>query len=126
MAVLKTSLGWKRTLLRCSMRRGTTGTLRVVMQLTEVDGSPLASYEGFTAAIAFCRNHRTVPEISLELEVVGLPDDQLVSIDMPITSEQSAAIAEGVLRGDLIVIDPAGQRRCPLDIELTIERNFTP
>lgn len=119
-------VGWPRTPVRWRVRQGGTGTVRVTLTITDAAGDPLDSYDGFTAALAFARGARRSAEVSIEPTVTAAPDNQQIVIDVPFVSGDTAGVTDGELRGDLLVIDPAGGRHYPLDITLTVERRFTP
>jgi hypothetical protein len=119
-------IGWPRTPLHARIRQGAKGGLLVTLTVVADDGAPLSSYDGFTAALAFCRGLNRAPTLSLEPTVEAVPASQQLAINIDFATENTIDLGEGELRGDLCLIAPDGSRQYPLDVTLTVERRFTP
>lgn len=119
-------IGWDTQRITARLRRGSSGIVRVAMTVTQADGSPLASYAGWTASLALCRETESEPVLTLNPAVVpDVPGMRLI-VDLNFNTAATSALTGSNLRGDLCMTDPDGEKNYPIDLALTIDRNWTP
>lgn len=123
---MTTIIGWDTQKVEARLRRGASGIVRVAMTVTKADGSPLDSYAGWTASMGLCRETESATVLVLTPPVVpDVPGMRLI-VDLNFNTAATAALTGSKLRGDLCMTDPDGEKNYPIDLDLTIDRNWTP
>lgn len=120
------SIGWATTQTDYTLRRGASGIVRVAMTVTKADGSPLDTYDGWTASMVFCRPTEDTPVLTLTPTVVPDVPGMRLLVDLDFTTAATKALADVALVGDLRMTDPDGSVNYPLQINLKIDRSWTP
>ena len=120
------TIGWATTKTTYTLRRGASGIVRVAMTVTQADGSPLATYAGWTARIGFCRPTESTPVLELTPAVVPDAGTYRLIVDLDFNTAATGALTDIKLIGDLCMTDPAGEKNYPLQLTLAVDRNWTP
>jgi len=120
------AIGWQPTPLYFEMKAGSSGVVRIALTVVQEDDTPLPTYDGFTAELALYRSALAPPEIDLRPTVTGDAMTQRLIIDLDFETALTKGLSAGVLGGDLVIIDPDGERNYPHNISLTIDRSYSP
>lgn len=121
-----TPIGWAKVQACWTIKQGESGGKRFTQVVTNDDGSPLASYDGWSAELVLTRRPNPTPEVDLEPTVVGDAGAQTLTADVLFDEGTTADLATGALTGDLVLIDPQGGRHYPANISLQILRSYGP
>lgn len=119
-------IGWPVNTIACSLRRGGSGVMRVALPITLPNGDPLPSYTGWTARCAFLREGEEAAALTLTPVVTPDAGAQRLLVDLDFNTAATSAVRGGRLRGDLVLVDPDGELHYALDIDLRVDRNWTP
>jgi len=120
------AVGWKKIDLHWSIKQGENGGKRFTQVVTNDDGSPLGSYDGWTAELVLARRPNPTPEIDVKPDVIGDAVAQTLIVDVIFEADTTKDLATGALTGDLVLIDPLGARHYPANISLQILRSYGP
>lgn len=118
--------GWKQEIVSYTLKQGERGARRVAMTVKKPDNTPLDSYDGWSAQLALARTTSRRTEIQIAPAVIADGEGNRLIVDLRFTTELTRAVGPGKFVGDLVMIDPDGQRHYPLDFTLTLNRSTAP
>lgn len=108
------------------IKQGSTGSMKLGGEFVKDEaGTPLDSYDGWTASIALFRAQSGSPELTLTPTVEGVPAQKLLLITVSLAKGDTNTKQPGVLNGDLKLLAPNGDEYFPANISLEIEKSFS-
>ena len=119
-----TQIGWVPKSFSLSIKQGSAGTSRVVMVVTNSDGSPLSSYAGWTAQAKFTLAYPVSTPITKTPTVTGNAGAMTFTVDIAFVEADTATASPGLWAGDLCMIDPSGNLYFPANFALTIQPSY--
>jgi hypothetical protein len=119
--------GWDLPTVTARIKQGGSGEITLTATVTLEDGSPLPTYDGWTAAMKLFRSPQSAePEISKTPTVVGVPAEKQLKVTIALGRADTKGKEIGDLVGDVCVTDPAGNDDYfPANVTLTIERSYS-
>jgi hypothetical protein len=119
-------IGWTLQCFQFLIKQGSAGKYRVVLTVLQADSSPLPSYDGWTASLKLAAPNDSKVAISIAPSVVGDSVAHTLTVDLVFDEALTENAPRGLLKGDLFLTQPvSGDRYCPANIELTIEKSFS-
>lgn len=118
-----TQIGWIPASFSLSIKQGSAGTSRIVMTVTNADGTALPSYAGWTAQAKFYFFNLATP-ITKVPTVVGDPVAKTFTVDITFVPTDTATASPGPWTGDLCMTDPLGNLYYPANFTLLVEPSY--
>lgn len=115
-------LGWAVSDLDWSIVAGVDATQALTATVTQANGTPLPSYEGWTCRVAFYSPYTFVIAFVLRPIVTGDGTAHTLTAPLIFVPATTAGLAPGVYTANAIFIDVDGNTvNCPATIRLTVE-----
>ena len=119
---MSTQIGWGLSTFELAVKQGSSGAFKLTSTVTKEDGSPLNTYDGWTASCKFDSPFSGDAVITFTPDVDGDAMAHTLATTISFVPSTTASLAPGVYRGDIFLTDPTDAARyCPANLNLTIQ-----